>query len=258
MTMTQNSTAPIPVSVTAVEVPETPAVVLTGDAVLKDAHLTRQFDLIPSKALDVPITIVGVGAIGSVAAMTLAKMGFWNLTIIDYDEVSIENMNCSSYPWHAIGQPKVTALAKILKDYANVTAVAQNRAYNPAGSEKFGGIVIALVDKMEVRKALFETHTKSPSTLLFIDARMGAEVGTLYAVKPLDDKDQETYRNTLYTDAQALQEPCTGKATSYCAYTMASLVAATVKGFVTTGKYARILDLDLANMDFVVSSRGKR
>ena len=64
----------------------------------RNEHLIRQFDLIPEDVLGEPITIIGVGAIGSWTTLALAKMGFQNLTVFDDDKVSIENMNSQFYP----------------------------------------------------------------------------------------------------------------------------------------------------------------
>lgn len=207
---------------------------------LQNRHLTRQADLIPSDVLDLPIAIIGAGAVGSAVSLNLAKMGFENQTIIDFDNVEIENMNSQMYPYSAIGSPKVLALKQMLMDFANVDATARCEKYEKG---IFPGIVIAAVDSMAVRKLLWENHKqKSPGTKLFIDPRMGAEHALCYAMNPMSEKDGVTYEATLYTDEGAVQERCTAKATIYCAAALSAHVCKIVKDFATeSNPYTRIM-----------------
>ena len=64
---------------------------------LKNQNLTRQLDLIPIAVLGTRITIIGAGAVGGWTSLALAKMGFSNITVFDYDVVEVENLNCQLY-----------------------------------------------------------------------------------------------------------------------------------------------------------------
>jgi tRNA A37 threonylcarbamoyladenosine dehydratase len=72
-------------------------------------YLTRQSDLIPEAILSTPITVVGAGAIGSFTVLTLAKMGFNNITVFDDDEIDFVNINNQFYRISDIGKKKVDA-----------------------------------------------------------------------------------------------------------------------------------------------------
>jgi len=205
--------------------------------VLTNQHLTRQLDIIPLEVLGEQITIIGAGAIGSWTALSLAKMGFCNIRVIDYDTIEIENMNCQFYPHSAIGQLKVVALKDLVKAFTNIEIEAIAREYI---KELYSGIVISAVDSMKVRKLIWDNHKEiSFGTKFIIDPRMGAESALLYTMSPLDLEDIEAYENTLYTDENSVQERCTAKSTIYTANLLSGLVSKTVKDIVTKNPYSR-------------------
>jgi len=217
---------------------------------LVNAHLTRQMDIIPIDVLGEDITIIGAGAIGSFTALALAKMGFENLTVFDYDKIEIENMNCQFYPYSAIGMQKVMALKMMISQFANAEINVVDKPYE-AGA--FKGIVISAVDSMKVRKLIWDNHKNlSPATKLFIDPRMGSEFGVTYAMNPMDPKDVSSYEKTLYTDENAEQERCTAKATMYTACMLSGFVAKIVKDFLTKSvAYPRITQWNIGQNAFV-------
>jgi hypothetical protein len=211
-------------------------------------HLTRQFDLVPMACLGTPITIIGGGAIGSLVALTLAKMGFSELTVIDFDRVAVENMNCQFYRFKDIGKPKVAALRELINDFTGIEIRTENRKYQ--GKESWTGIVISAVDSMAVRKLIWEAHLHNPMTLAVLDARMGAETALFYAMRPSEDRDREAYPKTLYTDSQAVSEPCTARAIMYTATMLSGLVAKTAKDVAAAMPYTRTATWSIKKSQF--------
>lgn len=213
------------------------------------AHLTRQLDIIPVAVLGQEISIIGAGAIGSCVAMALAKMGFGNLWVWDFDNINIENMNCQFYRHKDIGRPKVEALVDIVQDFSGEMITPHVGAYD--GKHPLSGIVITAVDSMKARKMIWEGHKNvAAATKLYIDPRMGAERALCYAVKPMKEKDIVTYEKTLYSDAEAVFERCTAKATMYTAFMLSGHVAKIVKDFVCGKAYARVTDWDIESNVF--------
>jgi molybdopterin/thiamine biosynthesis adenylyltransferase len=209
-------------------------------------HLTRQWDIIPVDCLDQPITIIGAGAIGGATALTLAKMGFNDITVYDFDKIEVENINCQFYRFSDIGKLKVEALQEIVKDFTGVEIEVRPERYAKGMMSK--GIVISAVDSMEVRRMIWENHKQfAISTRLIIDPRMGAETGLCYAMRPTDPKDIKSYEKTLYSDDNAVQERCTAKATMYTALAISAHVAKIVKDFLCTEdeRYARTMQWDI-------------
>ncbi len=205
-------------------------------------HLTRQLDLIPMEKLKMPITIIGAGAIGSFVALNLAKMGFEDLTVYDFDEVSVENMNCQWYRFKDIGKPKVVALRDLIVDFTEVKIHANPVRYE---AQALKGIVISAVDSMAVRKMIWEKAKDNPDVIWFIDPRMAAEYALSFVMDPNNTKDINSYEKTLYTDENAVQERCTAKATMYTATMIAGYVAKHVKDLVTEKSYARVTHWDI-------------
>lgn len=195
----------------------------------ENQHLTRQWDIIPVAVLGEPITIIGAGAIGGATALTLAKMGFKDITVIDFDKIELENINCQFYRFDDIGKHKVEALKEIVQAFTGVEITVRADYYEIG---MFNGIVISAVDSMAVRKLIWENHKEfSIGTKLIIDPRMGAEDAMCYAMNPMSDKDIDSYEKTLYSDEDAVQERCTAKATMYTALALSAHVAKVVKDF---------------------------
>jgi len=205
-------------------------------------HLTRQLDILPLEVLGREITIIGAGAIGSFTTLALVKMGFTNLSVCDFDKVSVENMNCQWYRMKDIGRQKVHALADLIHDFTGETIKVSERKYEGG---PLSGIVISAVDSMEVRRTIWENVKKSYGASWFIDPRMASEYALTFVMNPHNEKDRTAYETTLYTDGSAVQEPCTAKATMYTATMIAGYVAKAVKDLVMKQNYARVTHWDI-------------
>lgn len=215
---------------------------------LKNQHISRQLDLVPPEILDSPVSIIGAGAIGSWAALALAKSGFKRIAVFDHDEVDIVNMSSQFYGIDDVGKPKVEALADRIEEMSGeiITAIPERWK-----GMKMKGVVVMAVDSMEVRKEIYEAHKMNLATSWLIDARMGAEVALLYTINPSDPKDQADYEATLYSDKDAVQERCTAKSTTYTAVVLSGLVVKTVRDVLTSGKYLRNLSFSLKESDWI-------
>jgi len=217
-------------------------------------RLTRQLDIVPLGILGEQITVIGAGAIGSWTTLALAKMGFASILVYDYDKVDELNMNCQFYPIRDIGTPKVEALAHLVKDFTEVEIIGRCAKYVEG---TFPGIVIAAVDNMAVRKTIWENHFKKPyRTKAIIDPRMGAENALLYVMDPKSDRDDKSYRQSLYDDDAAVPEKCTAKSTIYCANMLSGLVVKAVKDVLTSTNYLRTAQWDIAGDTFVGFKNG--
>jgi molybdopterin/thiamine biosynthesis adenylyltransferase len=206
-------------------------------------------DLIPIEVLNESITVVGAGAIGSFLVLSLAKMGFSNITVFDDDKIEVENLNCQFYRHTDIGKEKVVALAELVHDFTGVRIEAIAKRYEGG---IFSGIVVSAVDSMAARKLVWANHAGlAPMTKAIIDPRMGAEQAALYVVKPMSEADAKTYAASLYDDKDAVQERCTAKATMYTATMLSGFVAKAIKDLVTNNKYPRTTLWSIAADEFV-------
>lgn len=193
----------------------------------REAALTRQLDFIPMESLSAEINIVGAGAIGSWVALSLAKMGFVDITVWDMDEVSIENMNCQFYPISHVGKPKVDVLKDMVEAFTGVSIMTRGKYEG----QQLSGIVVSALDNMETRKLIFDS--RSNVTKWIIDPRMSLEAASLVTCNCQDSTSVQRYAKTFYSDSDAVQERCTAKSTIYTANLIAGLVCKTVKDIAT-------------------------
>lgn len=215
----------------------------------ENQHLTRQMDLIPLSVLDTQINIIGAGAIGSFTALALAKMGFSNITSIDFDFIDVENMNCQFFRFKDIGNPKVLALQNLIKDFTNIEINAINDVWN---GEIMEGITICAVDSMAVRKQVFEAYNrKAFKSMAVIDPRMGAETVLQYTYSPISPSECDDYSKTLYSDEDAIQERCTAKSTMFGALGLSSVICATVKEILVNKSKPKSVMWDLGCQDMI-------
>lgn len=200
-------------------------------------YMTRHKDIIPIESCSKRICIIGAGAIGSHTAMGLARMGFLNLFVVDFDEVEEFNMNSQGYMPEDIGKLKVEALAKKIHDFSGVQIERSTEPYT--GGRLNCDIIISAVDSMMVRKKIWEDNKNVP---LLIDPRMSAERAMLLTTTPGDT----AYSKSLYTDDEAEQEKCTAKATVYTAMLISGLVCKIVKDFALKQKYTQTVLWDIS------------
>lgn len=69
------------------------------------------------------VGVAGLGGLGSVVAIALARVGVGRLILVDFDVVEPSNLNRQQYFFHQIGLPKVEALSEILSKinpYTNI------------------------------------------------------------------------------------------------------------------------------------------
>ncbi len=206
-------------------------------------HLVRHYDLIDFDKLNTPITVIGAGGIGSWTVFALAKMGFSNISVWDFDKVSIENVGNQIYSFNDVGMYKVEALHYLCHSVGSPIKCHQEY-FTPQSAAKLPafGVVIMAVDSMAARKELSE---RIPTTNFLIDGRMGAEKILLFTA--IGKEQRDNYAKTLYSDENAEQVPCTAKATSYCALTISGLIVGQVKSFIQGQKTLKNLSMDAAN-----------
>lgn len=215
----------------------------------ENQHLTRQRDIIPLNVLTKPITIIGAGAVGSFTALSLAKMGFSNITVYDDDIIDIENMNCQFFRFKDIGASKVDALRDLIFNFTNIKIKTIKDRWK---GEMINGILISAVDNMSTRKAIFEAHSNKVSRCeLIIDPRMSAEVAMMMSYRPMKKSEFESYEKSLYSDDEAVQERCTAKSTIYCVLNLSSMICSALKTYLVNGEITPQVLVDVPKYDLV-------
>lgn len=177
-------------------------------------------------------------------------MGVTRLTVYDHDVVSIENMSNQFFRFMDIGKNKAHALASLIKDFTGVTIKENTRKFEEKDVQSTSGILIVAVDSMEARQWIAnEVKRIGFGVRLVIDPRMGAEHYTQYTMNVFNEKDAETYKKTMYSDSEAVQERCTAKSTVYTATLAAGLITKTLKNYILDEDYPRSIQWDIKSAE---------
>jgi molybdopterin/thiamine biosynthesis adenylyltransferase len=193
----------------------------------------RQLDLLPLDKLDAPITVIGAGAVGSFTALTLAKMGFTNLTVYDDDIVSEHNLPNQFFRLEDLGRRKVEALADLVRSFEGVEIRAVARRF---GGEHLRGIVVSAVDSMASRQAIWHAVRFDPAVELFLDGRMGGLVSLVHVVHPIRAREVNAYETSLHDDSEAVQEPCSARSILFTVLGISSTIARLVRLHLVDGE----------------------
>ena len=205
----------------------------------------RQLDLCPPDKLTFPVTVIGAGAIGSATAVTLAKMGCSNVTVWDEDILAEHNVPNQMCLPEYVGFPKVDALAHLVEMLTGTQIKPVSANYR---GQRLEGVVISAVDSMTTRQLIWKSVKLRKSVSLFIDARMGAEILRLYALRPVDLDACEFLEQNLYDADEAEQLPCSARSIIYCPAVAGALIAAQVKTFAVGEPVDREVLLDIPAM----------
>jgi len=175
------------------------------------------------KFRDNKITIVGCGANGSFIGIALAKMGLTKFGLYDFDSVKIHNLPNQFFSWRDIGKKKVAVTARYMKHFNRLVEVKIFGRFDITTILNTS-IVVSCVDKMEVRKEIFNSCKRNKIVQLFIDTRMAGLQGQVYTVDMTNKKEIENYMKTLFADDEAVQQRCTERSILFTVLGIASIV----------------------------------
>lgn len=128
----------------------------------------------PAKLIDKEVHVIGVGAVGSYIALTLAKLGLKTIYIWDFDTVEEHNITNQVYTHNDIGKLKTEALKEhLLASNPNMDVRCRGKYEH----QNLKGIIYLTVDSMKLRKSILEELRYNPFIKLVIDGRIGLEKG---------------------------------------------------------------------------------
>lgn len=198
------------------------------------------------------VILAGVGGIGSYVGFLLARMKPVSMFIYDDDIVESANMSGQLYGQSDLGRPKVSALAEMIKNYADYSSVfAINERFTE--ESEASDTMICGFDNMEARKLFFNkwvNHVQSKpeeerKNCLFIDGRLAAEEFQVLCIKGDDEYNINRYNNEfLFSDAEADETICSYKQTTFCANMIASYMVNLFVNF-CANQVGPLIDRDL-------------
>lgn len=174
--------------------------------IISDVDISRHRELFDPNKFNKAIHVIGVGATGSWLVFSLAKLGLTNIHVYDFDKVEAHNIANQLFSISDIGEYKVEALKRIVKDTTGTEITIHNKEVK---EEAFSGIVFMMIDTMAGRKAIYESSVKyKPSVSLLIEPRMGLHMARIYNILPLNNSSLNEYEKTFYTDEEAEVSAC--------------------------------------------------
>jgi len=197
-----------------------------------ELELSSRYSSLMNNFHEYSFHVLGCGAIGSSAAIQLARSGATKFFLYDMDKVETVNIGVSQYDIRHVGCKKVDALEEIItqinRDVEISTVHGEFKEYWYNGKKD---IAILAFDTMNVRmEAVKVLCANKQKPICIIDGRMGAEHYQQYIIpKP----DINKYEKIWYSDDDMSTDPCNAKATSYCSNMSGSFIANAVRKFVT-------------------------
>lgn len=181
----------------------------------------RQLGLVPRERLEqLPVTVIGVGAIGRQVALQLAALGVVKLQLLDFDVVDLTNVTTQGYLKSDIGQSKVAATGSAVHaiDAAIELELIEDR-YRPQ-QHAVGQVLFCCVDSISARAAIW--RSAGSRCRFWSDGRMLAEVMRILTVA--DDHGRSHYPTTLFQQSEAQAGFCTARGVIYTAGIAAGLM----------------------------------
>ena len=213
-------------------------------------NFLRQLDILNPDMIVYPITIIGVGGIGSITAWILAKMGCGEITLYDPDVVEEHNLPNQFYRLGDVDKLKVMAVKENILQFAETKLKTIPELFKDQESLK--GIVISGVDSMKAREDIWKKIRYNLNIPLYLDARMGGETVQVFTVRPSQLEDVESYENNLFSDEESSDLPCSAQSIIYSVTVLGGLIASQVKKWIKKEKYSPRITFDLKTMTLLL------
>lgn len=185
-----------------------------------DPDFWRQLDVFNPYEFTDRVDIIGCGATGSYIAFLLAKMGVETLHVHDFDKVEDYNIPNQVFGPSDVGKTKVGALLEFIEKNAAQKIMPHNEKVKTSPDTNY---LFVLTDTMASRKEIWTSAKKCKHLKLMIETRMAVDGGILFCVDPKNGEIVKRYEETLHSDAEAEESPCTRRAIASTVAMLASM-----------------------------------
>jgi len=197
--------------------------------------------------------IIGVGSTGSFIGLTLAKMGFKNIQIIDFDKVEEHNIPNQFYRVDDKDSLKTDALGEIIKDFSGTEVKKINQKIEEDFEFEIGlnSVLVVCVDNMEVRKLIYKKVKEMP--IILLDTRFGSEGFSIHTVDLTDEEEREKYEKSL--ERPVVDTPCGMKGVIYTILSLAAETCNILKKLDQNEPYPTILRREMKTYLFISKTK---
>lgn len=224
-----------------------------------EVSYSRQQDFLDAeKARETTVSVIGLGTVGSNAAVELARLGIGTLHLVDADVVEAHNLPSQRYPLADLGVAKTAACKAQVEAVSDHVTVTTHEGFLTGGESLPDGPVILAVDDMDARKAIVDLSVAwRPGHPLCIDTRMAGMALQIFAFDPSAAEGLDAWAEWWFPQSEAHPVPCGGRSVSFIGPTSGALIASMVRAHVMGEPVHFMTTMDLRSMVFTVS-RNKR
>ncbi len=212
-------------------------------------NFDRQHQIFEPSKQRTKIHIIGAGSTGSFITLTLAKLGFENIKVTDFDKIEDVNIPNQFYRLSDVEKYKVDALKEIVKDFTGTEIETEkikiDENYN--FDLNIDSLIVFCLDNMETRKLIYEKVKEYPIKL--IDTRMGGEGYQIYTTDL--NNTEETKRFETALNGETKETECGLKSAIYTINSIASETTNIIKKIDKGEKYPRVIKREMKSYNII-------
>lgn len=215
----------------------------------------RQLDIFNPINQKYKIVVFGAGSLGSFITLNLAKLGFNDIEVWDFDKVDEVNIPNQFYRLKDIGKYKVDALREIIKEFTDVEIQTKNEEFTKETKLDLSLNVLYILtfDTLKSRRLVFDVLKDIGCTVL--DVRAGGEEFNIQVVNTMKYETLRKWDESFNITPTEL--PCSAKSIIYSNLIIAGETCNIVKRINNDEKFPTKLIRHLKSYDIISNSKKK-
>lgn len=163
-------------------------------------NLAKHLEFFDPQRNDIPIHIIGLGAVGSHVALMLTRLGVVNFYLYEFDTVVPYNVANQSYSFLDIAYPKLDSMIRqmlAINPQLNIKLFSKGYTH-----QALSGYVFLCADSIELRKQIVADNKYNSNIKAMLDFRMRLADAQHYMANWDSDKEKEDFFNSMQFTAE--------------------------------------------------------